>query len=162
MRALERFHELSEARPHLRLYALVDGLLYEQTHGDRLVSAGGRIALLSGTPDEALAYAGPWLIDCEGEASLLEVLAASEAEVPYVSWLMSEAGHEGLAQLLQLRMDVQVPGGATALLRFYDPRVLKRLALTLGPQQREDFFGHIIEWHFMSEGQPYRIGRGDA
>lgn len=86
---------------------------------------------------------------------------ALQSRAPFVSWLFTEVPLHGLAQLLQLRLDVRMPDGNTALLRFYDPRVLKGLALTLTPAQREEFFGHIHEWHFVVDGQALRIGRTD-
>ena len=43
-----------------------------------------------------------------------------------------------LGQLLQLRLDVNLPDGRSALLRFWDPRVLVNLARTLDGAQREE------------------------
>jgi hypothetical protein len=162
MDVIERYDALRQVRSHLKLFALVDGLGYEQLYGDQLQSGYGRYALFEGAPDAALSAAGPWLVDATQADELRAQLLATQAKAPYVSWLLAEMPAHGLAQLLQLKLDVQLPGGGTALLRFYDPRVLKGLALTLNPSQREDFFGRIVEWHFMCDGQPYRIGRADA
>ena len=162
MEVIERFDALRQTRPHLKLFALVDGLGYEQIAGGPLQAGAGRYALLDGTPDAALASAGPWLLDANEDDPGRAKLLATQAQVPYVSWLLVEMPLHGLAQLLQLKLDATLPSGDMGLLRFYDPRVLKSLALTLTAQQREDFFGHIVEWHFMCDGQPYRIGRADA
>lgn len=160
--AQERYQALRSARPHLRLFALVDGLEYKRLHGAPLEAGPGLTALFEGTPDAALAPAGPWLADTDQEQKLSKQLVETETKAPCVSWLLAEMPLHGLAQLLQLKLDVRLPDGSTALLRFYDPRVLESLALTLTPQQREEFFGHILEWHFMCDGKRHRIGRPDA
>lgn len=162
MNAFGRYEALRQTRSHLKLFALVDELGYEQVEGARLQTGPGRCALFEGTPDAALASAGPWLVDAAEDEELRTHLIAAEANAPCVSWLLAEVPLHGLIQLLQLKLDVKLPDGTMALLRFYDPRVLKSLALTLTPEQREAFFGHIVEWHFMCDGQPYRIGRADA
>lgn len=162
MCVIERYEALRRTRPHLKLFSLVDGLGFEQVHGERLKASADRCALFEGTPDAALASAGPWLLDASQDDAIRAKLLATQPQAPYVSWLLVEMPLHGLAQLLQLRLDARLPDGGTALLRFYDPRVLKSLALTLTAPQREEFFGHILEWHFMCDGQPYRIGRADA
>jgi hypothetical protein len=162
MNVIERYEVHRRTRSHLKLFALLDGLGYEQVTGERMKAGSGRCALFEGTPDEPLASAGPWLLDASQDDAARSKMLATHEEVPYVSWLLVEMPLHGLAQLLQLRLDARLPDGSTALLRFYDPRVLKSLALTLTAPQREEFFGHILEWHFVCDGQPYRIGRADA
>ncbi len=162
MSALDRFESLRVGQPHLALFALIDGLVYEQVHGCRFEQIAGSAALLEGTDDAALAYAGPWLIDAEQQPDLCNELRHRESQAPHVSWLISSLPFDGLVQLLRLKLDVRLPDRRIALLRFYDPRVLHGLATTLTASQREDFFGHIVEWHFIHEGQAMRIGRADA
>lgn len=162
MNVIERYETLRQTRSHLRLFALVDGLGYEQLKGEPLQTGAGRCALFEGTPDAALSSAGPWLIDAAQDDELREHLLATQSRTPHVSWMLAEVPLHGLAQLLQLKLDARLPDGTLALLRFYDPRVLKSLALTLTPAQREEFFAHIHEWHFMCDGQALRIGRADA
>jgi hypothetical protein len=55
-----------------------------------------------------------------------------------------------------------LPDGRSALLRFWDPRVLVNLARTLDGAQREEFFGHIHEWHLLDAGRRMWIGRQHA
>jgi len=69
---------------------------------------------------------------------------------------------EGLSQLLQLKLDAMLPGGKTALVRFYDPRVLGNLFAVMNEAQKAAFFGLIDEWHFMHEGRRVWAGRHDA
>jgi Domain of unknown function (DUF4123) len=159
---IERYEALLKTRSHMKLFALVDGLGYEQLKGEHLQVGPGRYALFEGTPDAALSLVGPWLVDASQDDELRGHLLATQATTPYVSWLLAEMPLHGLVQLLQLRLDARLPDGGTALLRFYDPRVLKGLSLTLTPAQREEFFAHIHEWHFMCDGQALVIGRADA
>lgn len=159
MSALERFEALKAQQAHLLLFALVDGLAFEQTHGEPMQHEMGCAALFAGTEDAALAGAGPWLVDAALQSELCERLRAQEATAPVVSWLITGVPFDGLVQLLRLKLDVRLPDGSIGLLRYYDPRVLYGLANTLTGPQREDFFGHIHEWHFMHNGQALRIGR---
>ncbi len=162
MTVLERFDFLKGQQPHLLLYALVDGLVFEQLQGDPLQAQTGCTALFSGTDDAALAAAGPWLVEALSQVDLCSRLAALQADAPVVSWLITGVPFQGLAQLLRLKLNARLPGGSVGLLRFYDPRVLHSLASTLTGAQREDFFGHIHEWHFVHNGQAQRIGRASA
>jgi len=50
-----------------------------------------------------------------------------------VTWLIAEADLRGLAHLLQLRLDVRLPDGRIALLRFWEPRVLANLVNVFAP-----------------------------
>ena len=90
---------------------------------------------------------------------MIDALAALEQTSPAVTWLIAQQNLDGLAQLLQLNLDTELPDGRTALLRFWDPRVLFNLAELLEPGQREMFFAHIHEWHLLHKGQRTWIGR---
>ena len=60
---------------------------------------------------------------------------------------------------MQLRLDLRLPDGREALLRFWDPRVLVGLMQVLDEAQRLDFFAHIEEWHLLQDGRRAWIGR---
>lgn len=159
----ERLVQLRVRSPALRLYGLVDGVQYETYRGERLQDRPGLAALFHGTPDGALAHAGPWLVDTEevGQAFTAD-LARLEREAPSVTWLLSDADLAGLAQLLQLQIDARLPDGRIAMVRFWDPRVLVDLVGVLTMQQRESFFAHIHEWHLLLGGRRFHIGRTHA
>jgi Domain of unknown function (DUF4123) len=159
---MARFEALKTQQPHLVLCALLDGLAYEQALGQRLETDAGCVALLDGTEDAALAYAGPWVVDAEQQPKLCRDELAHEDLAQQVSWLIASVPFDGLVQLLRLKLDVRLPDGGVGLLRFYDPRVLYGLATTLTPAQRAEFFDHIHEWHFMHNGKAMRIGHADA
>lgn len=159
----ERLTHLRQRFPTLRLYGLVDGAQYQQHRGESLAPAPGLASLFHGTADAPLAHAGPWLVDAEvaGDA-LVTDLARLEHEAPAVTWLLAEPDINGLAQLLQLKLDVHLPDGRIALLRFWDPRVLAGLVDVLDASQRENFFAHIHEWHLINNGKRMHIGRAHA
>lgn len=158
-----RLEQLRDTVPALRLYALVDGVQYQSQLCKRLHPSSGLFPLFARTPDAALSHAGPWLVDTDiaDEATISE-LPTLERNAPSLTWLIAPQDLEGLGQLLQLRMDVILPDGRKALLRFWDPRVLVNLARTLDASQREALFGHIHEWHLLHEGRRVWIGRQDA
>jgi len=158
-----RLEELRDTMPALRLYALVDGVQYQAQLCKRLHPSSGLFPLFAQTRDAALSHAGPWLVDMAiaDEATMAE-LSTLERNAPSLTWLIAPQDLEGLGQLLQLRLDVILPDGRSALLRFWDPRVLVNLARTLDASQREELFGHIHEWHLLHEGRRVWIGRQHA
>lgn len=158
-----RLAQLHQFIPALRLYALVDGVQYQAQLCKRFHPSSWLFPLFARTPDAALAHAGPWLVDTSmaDDATIAE-LTTLERHAPSLTWLIAPQDLEGLGQLLQLRMDVNLPDGRRALLRFWDPRVLVKLARTLDAPQREEFFGHIHEWHLLHDGRRVWIGRQHA
>lgn len=156
---IERFQVLRQADAALWLYALVDGFQYEQHTGLRLDHQRGiNRPIFLGTEDEPLAHAGPWLIDISKAPDQLQSLHELEQALPSVSWLISPIDLEGLSQLLQLKLDAQLPDGRKVLLRFYDPRVLGHLMQTMSNEQRAGFVHLIDEWHFIHDGRRVCIG----
>ena len=154
MDIVEHFRALQQADTALWLYALVDGFQYEQHTGQRLVYQHGiNRPIFLGTEDEPLAHAGPWLIDVVRAPDQLQSLHDLEQALPSVSWLISAIDLEGLSQLLQLKLDAQLPDGRKVLLRFYDPRVLGNLMQTMNNAQRAEFVHLIDEWHFIHDGR---------
>ncbi|SOY51155.1 conserved hypothetical protein [Cupriavidus taiwanensis] len=164
MGILDRYAQLRAGMQTLNLYVLVDGAVYQQHRHCQLEHVPGVVAaLFSGTADDALAHAGPWLVDtAHVTEAVLHDLIALEKTAPAVTWLFAEANLTGLSQLLQLRLDIKLPDGRTALLRFWDPRVLASLFQLMAGDQRADFFGHIHEWHFLDKGVRVWIGRQHA
>lgn len=160
---LQRFDELREAMPELRLYALVDGVQYQQQRGAWLTPMPGSCALFEQTQDAALAHAGPWLMDmAQLGPALTENLARLENTAPAVTWLIAPQDLNGLAQMLCLLLDARLPDGRSAMLRFWDPRVLAGLAQVMDASQREEHFSHIHEWHLLHNGRRTWIGRRHA
>lgn len=158
-----RFAQLQQNSSALQLYALVDGVQFRTQFGEPCSARNGFASLFAGTEDEALAHAGPWLIDIgQVGSALVDGLNELEQTAPAVTWLIAHQTLEGLAQLLQLNLNTELPDGRTALLRFWDPRVLITLAEVLDASQRETFFAHIDEWHLLSKGQRVWIGRRHA
>lgn len=160
---MERLTLLRQEITSLRLYALVDGAQYETRRDERIKRQPGFYSLFEGTQDSDLAHAGPWLVDTEFvDDAFIADLAQLELETGAVSWLIAPQSIEGLGQLLQLNLDTKMPDGRTALLRFWDPRVLASLAEVLSTEQRQTFFGHVHEWHLLYKGKRAWIGRPHA
>ena len=157
---MERLALLRQDTESLRLYALVDGAQYQTKRGERITPKPGFDPLFEGTPDAALSHAGPWLVDAElADAEFVSDLGELEREAAAVSWVIAPQSLEGLAQLLRLNLETLMPDGRTALLRFWDPRVLVSLAEILTNEQRLAFFGHFHEWHLLHKGKRVWIGR---
>ncbi|KVZ06444.1 DUF4123 domain-containing protein [Burkholderia ubonensis] len=132
----------------VHLYALVDGLLYaDAADASSLQRSQSAVALFDGTPDASLADAGPWLIDYErAAAAIRQTLSIMASGSTGVSWLISAYPIESLADELRNRLDVRLPDGRTALLRFYDARIMADMALLMEFTQRMQFFVPTFNW----------------
>ncbi|APF85643.1 DUF4123 domain-containing protein [Ralstonia solanacearum] len=160
---IARLAALRTRMPALRLYALVDGAQYQQQVGAPILPRHYTASLFEGTADAPLAHAGPWLVDVQQvDSEVLSDLERMEARAPAVSWLIAQSDLPGLAQLLQRQLDIRLPDGRTALLRFWDPRVLVRLVQVLEAGQLQAFFADIEEWHMLRDGERVWIGRNHA
>ncbi|MBN3848727.1 DUF4123 domain-containing protein [Paraburkholderia sp. Ac-20342] len=154
----ERSREISNPT---RVYALVDGLLYGEANGGQVPERSEQcIALFDGTPDASLADAGPWLIDyAAAPGTVRGALAAQAAGSTGVSWLISAYQIAALADNLRDNLDVRLPDGRPALLRFYDARLMPSLAETMSFHQRIQFMVFAFHWLVEIDGKLSEIGK---
>lgn len=148
----------------LRLFGLVDGILHKRANPDDTLSRSEACAaLFDGTPDQALAHAGPWLLEATdpdgSHRAMLGRLAQGEEGCV---WLISGFAHAELADALRARLNVHLPTGSTALLRHYDARVSASILALLSDPQRAMFFAPVHEWLAQRRGQLTRIHPIDA
>jgi len=142
----------------LRLFVLVDGLLYSELGGSAPKRAGeSAMALLDGTPDATLAEAGPWLFDYAtiggDDRGVIGQLAQGEYGV---SWIISAYQPHQLAGELRERLDGILPDGRSVMLRYYDARVMRHFAPALSPSERTVFFSPTFDWLIEIDGQLFR------
>ncbi|MBU9586053.1 DUF4123 domain-containing protein [Burkholderia multivorans] len=139
----------------VRLYALVDGLLFADAAGGLPPQRSQAVvALFDGTPDASLADAGPWLLDWERTAGgARHALSAMASGSTGVSWLISAYPIESLADELRRRLNVRLPDGRTALLRFYDARIMADMASLMELTQRMQFFVPTFNWFVEVNGK---------
>ncbi|WP_186183384.1 DUF4123 domain-containing protein [Burkholderia gladioli] len=140
----------------LRLYALVDALLYGR--GEQVKRPAATIGLFDGTQDASLADAGPWLIDFESATdSVRQVLFSMGGCTDGVSWLVSAYPLPDLAHELAGRLNARMPDGRTALLRFYDARLMVEIANLFSFAQRIEFFVPTFDWLVQINGELTRV-----
>lgn len=136
------------------LFALVDGLQYERYFGEELsVQQPATIPLFDTWPDSRIAFAGPWIIEINRVMDFREKLCELEAALPAVSWIVSASTLTELAAHFRKNMNIGLPDGRAALLRFQDPRVQKRLGEMLDNQQHRSLTGLIQEWLTAVDGK---------
>ncbi len=70
-----------------------------------------------------------------------------------VSWLVSAYSFGALASELCERLNVRLPDGRVALLRFYDARVMPHMASLFELTQRVQFFSPTYNWLVETNGQ---------
>jgi hypothetical protein len=140
------------------LFALVDGLQYERFSGDELVFQQNiTMPLFEGYLDSRIAFAGPWIIRMDGKMAIRESLFALEAALPSVSWIVSTSTLPELVAHFQKNMNIVLPNGRVALLRFQDPRVQFRLGAMLDEQQHRELTYLTKEWITTAEGKSYSL-----
>lgn len=155
---IEAYLAQRQARASLpvRLYALVDALLFGRR--EPVERPAATIALFDGTPDASLADAGPWLIDfVEASDGVQQRLLGMGAEAEGVAWLISAYPFLGLADELRSRLNARMPDGRTALLRFYDARLVADIANLLSFSQRAEFFVSTFDWLVQINGELTRV-----
>ncbi|MDN8011624.1 DUF4123 domain-containing protein [Burkholderia multivorans] len=142
----------------LRLFALADGLLYSELSGSAPVrSTESAMALLDGTPDASLADAGPWLFDYERADSATRDVLTRLAQGEFgVNWIISAYQSRQLAGELRDRLDATLPDGRTAMLRYYDARVMRYFAPALTSTERTMFFSPTFDWLLEIDGHLFR------
>ncbi len=102
----------------MTLFALVDGMQYERYFGEEL-SAQRYVSLpLFDTPDSRIAFAGPWIIQLSRVMDFRDKLCELEATLPSVSWIVSSSTLAELAAHFRKNMNIGLPDGRAALLRF--------------------------------------------
>ena len=106
-------------------------------------------SLFQNQPEEKHLDSGPWLVQVDTNHSMhgwLNALEGTGDRVPCVSHLATEWGFEATFNHLQSLLEMQLSDGAAALLRFYDPRVMKRLHRILTPEQLDSVLAPFDEW----------------
>lgn len=144
------------------VFALVDGLQYERFTGDELqIIPDVAFPLFNIWPDSRIAFAGPWLIRMNAAMEMREQLEALEAALPGVSWIVSGSTPEEQVAHLRRYMNVGLPDGEAALLRFQDPRVQVRLGATLNSQQHREMTDLMREWLTVVDGKVWSFKQRD-
>ena len=134
-----------------KLFAVVDCAHLEHESNWRSLHAFNaelRQSLFEGTPDAGLGSVEPVLLDIlhPSLGSLALWLVGREKEHPLVLWLASELPLKPLHAHLKSLLSVDLPGEPDAVLRFYDPRVFKKLMAVATPAQKARFNTHVATW----------------
>jgi hypothetical protein len=140
------------------VFALVDGYQYEQHTGQQLAPQDDTIvSLFASTQEIALAHAGPWLVDPKATGDHVADLGDLEQGRPGVIWLISSEPVERLADKLRPHLNIRMPNRRSALLRFWDPRVLHALNAVCQDKPGRDLFRVAGAWQYLHEGQRFTI-----
>ncbi|KFF47618.1 hypothetical protein GY26_19355 [Gammaproteobacteria bacterium MFB021] len=73
--------------------------------------------------------------------------------VAFCGWLISKQALFTIAGYLRRQLDQKTPEGKSALLRFYDPRVMGRLTRILDRSQLSALLGPIDQWIHFDNGR---------
>lgn len=109
--------------------------------------------LCSIPPDSRIAFAGPRIIQMSCAMDISEKLCHLETALPSVSRILSSSALTEQVVHLKNNMNVGLPDGRAALLRFRDPRVQVRLATMLNDLQHQKLTGLMQEWLTIVDGK---------
>lgn len=110
-------------------------------------------SLFLGQPEAGYADAGPWLVQMDESTAMHGWLNALEGTgdcVPCVSYLSSTDDFESVFAHLQSFLDLRLSDGSSALFRFWDPRVFKRLQRVLSQSQLHSLMAPFADWRTTS------------
>lgn len=62
---------------------------------------------------------------------------------------------------LEAQLDIALPDGTLALMRFFDPRAWLRYAGVLTVDQQLQLLGPALEWQITLQGQEWTLARAD-
>lgn len=142
----------------LSVFALVDGLQYERFFSEELVIEENlSLPLFNKFPESRIAFAGSWLIQDSSVANIREKLCELEVALPSVSWIVSSSSLNELAAYFRKIMNIMLPDGRVALLRFHDPRVQFRLGTMLNSRQHWDLTHLTNEWLTIVDGKVWSL-----
>ncbi|PHM50535.1 DUF4123 domain-containing protein [Xenorhabdus miraniensis] len=154
----EEWQEYQKIHPDMKRYALVDGLQYERLFDEELTYiAGLNNPLFRRYPDAEIAFAGPWLCDITHDTVPMAKFLKLEKTFPAVSWLYTTQSLDALTRHFEPYLNIQLESGETALLRFYDPRILHQLPDIFSQEQLTAFTQPIDEWNYWRDGQFYSM-----
>ncbi|MBY6207209.1 MULTISPECIES: DUF4123 domain-containing protein [Halomonas] len=105
-------------------------------------------SLFQATPEGAFVHIAPHLIAWNDlTATERDYLIALDQHTPALSWLWVDTdGTRTLYRHLKAQLDMQLPDGGLALLRYYDPCVWQRLMHLLTPEQITTLMGPVHYW----------------
>ncbi|SFR96185.1 protein of unknown function [Stenotrophomonas maltophilia] len=121
-------------------------------------------SLFTGQPESDLAQASPWLIELPWGAIQRPVhhwLTYLGRQSSGITILASATAFDPLFQHLQTKLDISLPDGSLALMRYYDPRAFLRYCDVLTPRQQLDLLGPILEWQVTLNSQDWTLVRAD-
>ncbi|CBJ82716.1 conserved hypothetical protein; putative exported protein [Xenorhabdus bovienii SS-2004] len=105
----------------------------------------------------SVAFAGPWLFDMRQAQAWEDKFLRLESAAPAVSWLYTTQSLDKLTRHLESYLNIQLKTGETALLRFYDPRVLNQIPHLFTPEQLTHFTQDIEEWQYQLNNTAYIV-----
>ncbi|WP_340621823.1 DUF4123 domain-containing protein [Xenorhabdus siamensis] len=154
----EAWQEYHNTHPDIKRYALIDGLQYERLFDEEFTYiAELNNPLFRRHPDAEIAFAGPWLFDITDNTASVEKFLKLEKTFPAVSWIYSTLSLDSLTRHFGPYLNIQLESGKTALLRFYDPRILHQIPDIFNQEQFTKFTQPIDEWNYWLNGQFYSV-----
>ncbi|MFI8035523.1 DUF4123 domain-containing protein [Acinetobacter sp. ABJ_C3_5] len=146
-----------------RLFCLVDGAQIDHQQVQNIhFTFGSCIYLFKGTFEEDAYQYGPILFDLSllGQNQLENLLHLMK-EKDSMIFIESHLEIKQLKRKLLEKLYIEFEDGGVGILRYYDPRVLKRLSQIITPEQKAQFMDGFETVYFMLHQINYEL-KNDA
>jgi len=150
-RVIARLWQGAHRQPDQFLCAIVDAAREPTIHRTIVESDSDHWCLIAGDIPLDLAEAAPYLVIFEEGAALLQTLIERGWGDSWGVFLTAQPPFEGLLETLRSHLVAQLPDGERVHLRYYDPRVARRLLPTFNAAELETFFGPVTCWFVENE-----------
>ncbi|KVC55404.1 DUF4123 domain-containing protein [Burkholderia stagnalis] len=140
-----------------KLYGLLDGARYPEALGPFVLEFASEVrSLFDGLPEEEAGYAAPFLVQIDdASADWVKQIDTMDQFNPCMTLIRSKHEIDGLCAHLRCFLIADIGDDMTALVRYFDPRVLpalldvwdrRVLALLTSPMETWLYRGHASEW----------------
>ncbi|MBA0286433.1 DUF4123 domain-containing protein [Stenotrophomonas maltophilia] len=121
-------------------------------------------SLFAGHPEGNLLHASPYLLELPRgaiEQPMHHWLRQLGHQPAGTTCLFSDVPFEEVFLHLHAQLDIALPDGSLALMRYYDPRAWLRYRDVLTMQQLRQLFGPINLWQITVGGQTWGLTRSE-
>jgi hypothetical protein len=127
----------------LKLYALLDGARDRRIYPLVTGSVAEWRCLYLGDLDPQIEEIAPYLVELAPGTEMMEMVTEKAWGKAWGILCWSREGIDKVGQHFRRFARVKIPGGATVVFRYYDPRVLRVFLPTCDAEQLDQLFGPI-------------------
>jgi hypothetical protein len=146
-----------------RLMGLIDGATDPSIYELVMESGTPFLSVYEGLPEAALGQAGLFLIEIEDpDAEWVVRVDQLDLQTPCLSLIWSRVSPDDLAVHLRAFLIVDIPGGKTALMRYFDPRATGAVFQVWPDSLMGTFISPIERWLYRGRNKDWQRVENDS